>query len=49
MQTISDVSEVADLPAPQPVPSNAPPRIGEIRTLLGVRLRWNGSRWVKAD
>lgn len=36
-------------PAPQPIPSNEPPRIGEVRELFGVRLRWNGSRWVKAD
>ena len=40
---------MTDQPAPQPIPSNDPPRIGEIRTLLGVPLRWDGSRWVKAD
>ncbi|GJE11072.1 hypothetical protein [Methylobacterium longum] len=34
-------------PAPQPIPSNDPLRIGEIRTLLGVPLRWNGSTWQK--
>lgn len=32
----------------QPILTNDPPRIGEIRELFGVRLRWNGSRWVKA-
>jgi hypothetical protein len=32
---------------PQPVSSNDPPRIGEIRTLLGVQLRWDGSKWQK--
>ena len=31
----------------QPAASNDPPRIGEIREMLGVRLQWNGSRWVK--
>ncbi|WP_280178350.1 hypothetical protein [Methylobacterium mesophilicum] len=40
---------MTDQPAPTPVPTNAPPILGEIRELLGVRLRWNGSRWVKAD
>ena len=24
-----------------------PPRIGEIRILFGIRLRWNGSQWQK--
>ncbi|WP_279602907.1 hypothetical protein [Methylobacterium sp. E-046] len=40
---------MTDQPSPQPIPSNDPPRIGEVRELFGVRLRWNGSRWVKAD
>jgi hypothetical protein len=34
-------------PNPQPIASNDPPRIGDIRTLLGVSLRWDGSKWQK--
>jgi hypothetical protein len=36
-----------DQPDPTPAPSNDPPRIGEVRTLLGVSLRWDGSKWQK--
>jgi hypothetical protein len=38
---------MTEQPPPQPTPSNDPPRIGEIRTLLGVQLRWDGSKWQK--
>ncbi|GJE52542.1 hypothetical protein GOFOIKOB_5615 [Methylobacterium tardum] len=38
---------MTEQPAPQLVPTNDPPRIGEIRTLLGVSLRWDGSKWQK--
>jgi len=38
---------MTDHPPPQPVPSNDPPRIGEVRELFGIKLRWNGSQWQK--
>ncbi|WP_279600637.1 hypothetical protein [Methylobacterium sp. J-077] len=38
---------MTDQSNPQSTASNDPPRIGEIRELFGVRLQWNGSRWVK--
>jgi len=38
---------MTDQPPPQPVATNDPPKINEIREMLGVRLRWNGSQWVK--
>ncbi|WP_279598792.1 hypothetical protein [Methylobacterium sp. J-076] len=37
---------MTDQPTSPPIP-NDPPRIGEIRTLFGIRLRWNGTQWQK--
>jgi hypothetical protein len=38
---------MTDQPAPQPTPSNAPPVLGEVRELFGIKLQWNGSQWQK--
>ena len=37
---------MTDQPISTPIPNDAP-RIGEIRTLFGIRLRWNGTQWQK--
>lgn len=38
---------MTDQPNPQPIATNDPPRIGEIREVFGIKLRWNGSQWQK--